>query len=410
MKSLKLFSAGVLGCLLVSCGDMLENIEQYIDKGETIYVGKVDSLKLYPGRERIGLRGDLRYGLTQTRCTISWLHPSGEEQSKSIDIVRTSPDDKFDVVLTDMQEGPYEFTVITYDGLGNKSIPVTANGYVYGDLYEQSLVNRSIEGDIVTSYEDGEFIATIKWLPLNYEEAQETCLTYELADGSGQKSIKVNTGDNRSVITGAKPGGEFEWYTVYKPDSLAIDMFRSDVSSQRSTTQYRIPVVNAGNPFVHDDRGLVIHQRFGYVKGWIANAAAEANGTFDTWGGRNSLSLWTYPNYSPVGTIENGKIYQEIELPAGGYRFDVYMNSFNPNGSPYEIYAAVATGLTEGLPDVAEVHTKAIGSAKCPDDVTDNRLSVSFTLDKPMKVAFGFVGTLGGDADFNVSYVELWSN
>ena len=54
MKSLKLFSAGVLGCLLVSCGDMLENIEQYIDKGETIYVGKVDSLKLYPGRERIG--------------------------------------------------------------------------------------------------------------------------------------------------------------------------------------------------------------------------------------------------------------------------------------------------------------------------------------------------------------------
>lgn len=106
-----------------------------------------------------------------------------------------------------MQEGPYEFTVITYDGLGNKSIPVTANGYVYGDLYEQSLVNRSIEGDIVTTYEDGEFIATIKWLPLNYEEAQETCLTYELADGSGQKSIKVNTGDNRSVITGAKPGG-----------------------------------------------------------------------------------------------------------------------------------------------------------------------------------------------------------
>ena len=73
---------------------------------------------------------------------------------------------------------------------------------------------------------------------LNYEEAQETCLTYELADGSGQKSIKVNTGDNRSVITGAKPGGEFEWYTVYKPDSLAIDMFRSDGArngAQRST-------------------------------------------------------------------------------------------------------------------------------------------------------------------------------
>lgn len=409
MRTLKIFLAGMLGCLLVSCGDMLENIERYTDKGETIYVGKVDSLKVYPGRERIGLRGDLRYGLTQTRCTISWIHPSGEVEDKTVDIVRTSPDDKLDVVLTDMQEGPYEFTVVTYDNLGNSSIPVTANGYVYGDLYAQSLINRSVEGEIVTSYENGEFIATVTWLPLNYDEVQGTYLTYELADGSGKKSVTVETEENKTILAGAMPGGSFEWYTSYKPDPDAIDTFDSDKTVRQSTTRYKIPVKNAGNPFENDDRGLAVMGRFGYVRDWTANAAAEANGTFDTYGGRNSLSLWTYPNYSPAGTIENGKIYQKIELPAGNYRFDVYLDSYTV-GSPYEVYAAVAVGLAEGLPDIADIRTAALASAKCPDDAVNNRLSVAFTLTENAEVAFGIAGTISGGADINVKWVELWSN
>jgi len=387
---------------------MLEDTRQYTDKGETIYVGKVDSLRTYPGNKRIEIRGDLRYGLTQTKCVLSWIHSSGEAQSKIIDITRTGPDDYISVLLENMEEGPYEFTAITYDDLGNSSIPVTVNGYVYGDLYAQSLINRNIDGQIVTSYDEGEFLATLKWLPLNYEDATGTYLTYELADGSGVETIFVETNEIETVISGAKPGGNFEWYTSYKPDDEAIDIFETDKSIRQSTTQYKIPVKNAGNPFEYDERGLAVHGRFGYVKHWTANAAAETNGTFDTYGGRNSLSLWTWGGYSPVASIEDGKIYQKITLPAGNYRFDVHLDSYSiGNGSVYEIYATVATGLADGLPNTEDI-SQAIAAVKIPDGLTNNALSVSFTLDAPAEVSFGFVGDVGDQSDMNVKWVELW--
>lgn len=410
MKTLKIFLGVLAASLLISCEGMLDNIEQYIKDGETLYVGKVDSLKIYPGRERVELKGNLNYGFSQTRCTIEWQHPSGERQVKEIDIERKSPDDILDVVLTDMQEGPYEFTVTTYDASGNKSIPVKANGYVYGDLYEESLINRSIDGEIVTGYLDGNFTATVKWMPLNYSEALATILTYELADGSGTETLEISTAETSSVIRGAKPGGEFNWYTVYKPDTLAIDLFNTQTAVSHSSTKYKIPVVNPGNPFTNDGRGLAVMGRFGYVDGWTANAAAEANGTFDTWGGRQSLSMWTYPNYSPAGMIENGKIYQKITLPEGSYRFDIHLDSYNPKGPPYDVYGAVATGISDGLPDVADLEKSALGYANCPNDVTNNLLSVPFVLEAPAEVSFGIVGIIGGEADINVKYVELWSN
>lgn len=408
MKIFRILTIALTAALTTSCGDMLDDIHQYIDKGETIYVGKVDSLRVYPGNERIEVRGDLRYGLTQTKCVLSWLHPSGEAENRTIDIVRQGPDDYISVLLEDMQEGPYEFTAITYDDLGNSSIPVTVNGYVYGELYANSLINRSIEGNIVTSYDNGEFLATIKWLPLNYEDALGTYLKYELADGSGTETIFIETDETESVLSGAKPGGDFEWYTSYKPDSVAIDLFQTEKSLQQSTTQYKIPVMNAGNPFEYDERGLAVHGRFGYVKNWTANATAEANGTFDTYGGRNSLSLWTWGGYSPVASIEDGKIYQQITLPAGNYRFDVQLDSYSiGGGSTYEVYAAVATGFADGLPNTEEI-AQAIASAKIPDNLNNNALSIEFTLDAPAEVSFGFVGDLGDQSDMNVKWVELW--
>lgn len=55
----------VLVSLLSSCGDMLENIQPYLDKGEKIYVGKVDSLEAFSGKNRILLKGLYMYGVTQ---------------------------------------------------------------------------------------------------------------------------------------------------------------------------------------------------------------------------------------------------------------------------------------------------------------------------------------------------------
>lgn len=44
---------------------MLSNIESYLDAGETIYVGKVDSLTTSSGKNRILIEGLYMYGVTQ---------------------------------------------------------------------------------------------------------------------------------------------------------------------------------------------------------------------------------------------------------------------------------------------------------------------------------------------------------
>ena len=43
----------VIAGICSSCNDMLENIQPYLNEGETIYVGKVDSLTASSGRNRI---------------------------------------------------------------------------------------------------------------------------------------------------------------------------------------------------------------------------------------------------------------------------------------------------------------------------------------------------------------------
>jgi hypothetical protein len=410
-KIFAIISICLTAMLLTACGDMLDDIRQYIDKGETIYVGKIDSLRTYPGREKIEVRGNLPYGLTQTKCVISWTNSSGEIGSKTLDIIRTSPDDDISILFENMQEGAYEFTAITYDEKGNSSIPVTVNGYVYGNLYVQSLINRGISGDIVTSYEEGEFVATIAWLPLNYADALGTWLEYELA-GGGTESVFVPTNEMTTKIQNAQPGGNFTWHTVYKPDPDAIDIFNTDETVRQSTTQVQIPIKNPGNPFQYDETyqhwngitGLYHYGRFGKVKYWTTNTAADENGTWDSYGGRNSLSLWTYNNYSPVPTISDGKIYQTLTLPAGNYRFDVHMDSYS---GTVNAYAAIATGFTDGLPDTENI-AQAIASAAIPADLVNNALSVEFILTAQTAVSFGFVGDIGNNSEMNVKWVELW--
>ena len=69
----------VIAGICSSCNDMLENIQPYLNEGETIYVGKVDSLTASSGRNRILLKGLYIYGVTQKEMCDT-LAVSGEKK------------------------------------------------------------------------------------------------------------------------------------------------------------------------------------------------------------------------------------------------------------------------------------------------------------------------------------------
>lgn len=211
---------GIVSVICSSCDGMLDNIQPYLDAGETIYVGKVDSVTTYPGRNRVLLKGFYMYGVTQKKCIVRWQSMDGEEQSLELEVIRKEPVDDFEVVISDLDEGQYEFAVTTYDAKGNSSIESVAEGYVYGDIYESNLTNRKIDQLRVT-----ENVVTISWRPVN--AALKCEMSYIDAVGD-EKVLEVPITETETRIEDCDLTKPIRWRTVYLPEENAIDYFYSE--------------------------------------------------------------------------------------------------------------------------------------------------------------------------------------
>ena len=259
MKKIKIIIISLIGFLSYSCGDMLESVQPFLDEGEKIYVGRVAAFTALPGDNRIELVGLLPYGVTQTKCLVSWINPEGQPEELEVPINRDELEtiDFLDEITGEviesypylsimldenMKEGEYQFTIVTFDAQGNKSIPDIASGYVYGDLYRNTLSNRIIsqvssvmvtEGGLPV-FVDGKlaYNALIAWRAFYDSQALGSELSYELEDGTFE-TIFIPSADLQTTIpysSGYKKNGKIEWRTVYKPVPQAIDEFYTGLS------------------------------------------------------------------------------------------------------------------------------------------------------------------------------------
>lgn len=223
----QLFYTIFLAFALSSCGDMLEDIQPYLDKGEKIYVGKLDSIKVRSGKNRIQIEGLMPYGITQEKCIISWIDPNNAVGSKEFPITRQSENDEFKFVIDGLLEGQHDFSIITIDAKGNTSIKVEANGFSFGEIYQSTLENRKINritSQPITTESGTIWQASINWLAINSNEVQGCNVEYELMDGSF-KEIYVPVNELTTGFTGYKPSGTLRWNTAFLPDSTSIDLF-----------------------------------------------------------------------------------------------------------------------------------------------------------------------------------------
>ena len=149
--------------------------------------------------------------------------------------------------------------------------------------------------------------------------------------------------------------------------------------------------------------------RYYQLAGWTANDVCLANGNLDYNG------YWAYQGDGAIGLIqasgspvavENGKLYQTIELEPGYYRFDV--NYIESQG---ESTAYVVANVGEDLPDIDKVETDATAflSIDTPMDINwDNMLSIKFTIYQKSAVSLGFVGSCYNNDRVMFAKVELW--
>jgi hypothetical protein len=213
-----------------SCTTMDEGYKDFIKNGEISYTGKIDSLHVFSGHNRVQVNGLFMADPKITECRIFW---NNREDSLVIPVTRTQGVDALKVIIPNLTENIYNFEVRTYDKLGNKSIAVTSIGKVYGDRYQLSLINRPILSTTLVGPK-----LTINFATMDTSTGvYETDVTYtNTANVLTTVAVPYFSTDpknpiNASVVIPDYKNGSFSYRTLFKPDATCIDIFSSEVTT-----------------------------------------------------------------------------------------------------------------------------------------------------------------------------------
>lgn len=196
-----------------ACSKMNGTYEKFLKSGVIIYPGKADSLTAHSGNGRIELLWMLSDPKV-TECRVYW---NQGNDSLNVPIKKVSGIDTIKVIINNLKEGTYSFTVYSYDNKGHTSVGSEAIGTVYGEQYSNVLVNRFIKNMKVVN---GQLV--IAWsIPDDGTIGEE--ISYKDKEGKSRKMFVPVT--DSAKIKNMKPGDSFQYRTLYLPDSTAIDTF-----------------------------------------------------------------------------------------------------------------------------------------------------------------------------------------
>lgn len=416
MKKIKLLVLCSIICLSYSCSGMLDGIQPFLDEGEAIYVGKLDSLKAFPGKNRIKIQGKMMYGVNQVKCVISYRNPiTLQPESKEFAVERQGPREEFEFLLDNLEEGQYDFSVVTYDLENNQSIPTEVSAYAYGERYQEALTKRIIRTispeQTIGENEQIEWIARLDWNISRGDGIIGCNLEYEQEDGSF-KTIYVPVDETVTILSGFKAGGIIRYNTEYQPEETSMDIFTTDkkeltlpqksyVGITKDLTS--IYIKNAGYPFTGHD----VSNNWGILDNWSWNDVIRTkNGAggagFATYQGGiiqfETTKWWE-------GTYENGKVWQTINLPEGKYEVRIEVN--NCHGGNHNIRFGVVKG-TE-LPDNNSLQETALSWFEFDNGYRTETVP-AFKLDEPTTITLGWVVSFF-ETQKNIEFksIRLWS-
>lgn len=210
-----LFILGVT-LLLGACSKMNDLHDVYLRRGETIYVGKPDSVKIFGGKERIKIRfwsSDPK----AANLVIYWLNRT---DSIVFSIPPHVATDSLEVIIPNLPEYNYSFEFVTTNKIfGNKSVPLEVNGNSYGANFQSSLLDRLISSTTLLTINQLE----IKWLG-TIEKGIGNEITYVNTSGVS-KRIYVPMSDAQTLIDSVDLLKGIKTRTLFLPEPNAIDTF-----------------------------------------------------------------------------------------------------------------------------------------------------------------------------------------
>lgn len=208
--------------ILSSCQKMDQIQKKYTDQAEIIYLGKVDSVKAYPGFERVKLTWYMNADPRIDQTIIYW---NSRRDSLVKDFKRTSPGlQKDSVIIENLPEGTslFEFRNINSDG--ETSLYSSASVTVWGQAYADGMHGRKIDSfdfDYSHSMYGLGFSSTSPNDDVVYSE-----ITYINSQGAKQ-TVRIDRGSDSIQLADFPDGDSLRFRTAFFPPEGIDTLYNS---------------------------------------------------------------------------------------------------------------------------------------------------------------------------------------
>ncbi|MBA0882952.1 DUF4998 domain-containing protein [Flavobacterium undicola] len=224
MKNLRniLVTAFVVVLVLVihSCTGADEYLK-FTEGGEISYTGKIDSLKFFPGRNRVKIEGLIISDPKVNQLRVYW---NSKKDSVVIPINRTAGIDVVSKIIENLPENIYNFEVKTFDAKGNSSISQNVTAQTYGARYQASLTNRKIIASTLSIKKS----LTIDFATMDLTSGAYTTEVIYTDNSNVEKTVTVPVATSQVVIPNFKEGSKFKHRSLFLPTKTCIDIFYTD--------------------------------------------------------------------------------------------------------------------------------------------------------------------------------------
>lgn len=208
--------------VMTSCNrDMNELHEKWLENGEIDYVGKIDSIKVLGGNERIEFQSYLSDPRVKS-LNVSWTELGVDFQVK-VPVPERNVNEMFSFVIGETQEineNEYTFTIVSDDGKGTQSIPFKTIGKVYGSKYQQSLSNR-----LVVNFEEADGGIYLEFSSALNSDDQGIELKYNNGTENLVLNFTAEELNERIFLISPDFSTPINYSTIYQPKN-SIDTFK----------------------------------------------------------------------------------------------------------------------------------------------------------------------------------------
>ncbi|MDR2472753.1 MAG: hypothetical protein LBD53_04190 [Tannerella sp.] len=201
-------------CILYACDNMNTIHEEYVDRGETLYIGVADSITVRSGLNKIGFEWKINADPRISKTVIYWNQRNNKVE---VPVERTSESEMWlSTVVNNLEEGEYIFEFEMHDNKGNISKAIEISGLVLGDVYIENLRSRGIKE--ISKLVTGDM--QISWEPVSATAVTLLHTVVEYINKNDEKQlIEIPNDETVTLLENLETGDIVDIYAVHMPEN-----------------------------------------------------------------------------------------------------------------------------------------------------------------------------------------------